>query len=410
MWKEGRGLAWLLLLGAGCGNDDEGGGGRAPPPSPAPPPAQAGPDPFDEAVLATYEIAVDPQDWDAIVDDPYDNTWRRCSVTWQGESFPDVGLRPSGERSRIPGNPKPSLRLEFDEFLPDREFHGLSTLKLDAVIHDRSMMRARLEYPLYAAAGVPAPRYVHARVVVNGDYKGLYGIEERLGREFLRKRFGPPVSQLYEFLREGQGGDVRWSGPDVWRYVPSMWLPKIEELPDEAEAVMNLVDILNNRPADAPGVFDVDRFLGFIAAEVVPGEGDGYLAGEGTDGAENMYLGKDPANGLYVLLPWDRDQGFVREETEVTFRFDRRILTRNLILQNPTNLQRYRTIVRGLVEGPFETTLVQARVDFILDQIRAAALEDPLKPYSNEEFLQQAERIKAYVAARNQALLAQVSP
>ncbi len=407
MRKEARSLAWLvLLLGAGgCGSDDEGGGARSPPPAPSP----AEPDPFDEAVLATYDISVASADWDGIVADPHDNTWRRCTVTWQGEVFPDVALRPSGERSRIPGNPKPSLRLEFDEFLPDREFHGLSTLKLDAVTHDRSMMRARLEYPVFEAAGVPAPRYVHARLIVNGEYKGLYGIEERLGLEFLRKRFGPPVSQLYEFLREGQGGDVRWSGPETWRYVPSMWLPKIEELPDEAEAVRDLVDVLNNDPASAPAVFDVDRFLRFIAAEMVLGEGDGYLAGEGDDGAENMYLSRVGATGLYTLLPWDRDQGFLRDDPGITYRFDRRILTRNLILNHPQNLERYKAILRELLAGPWETSRAQARVDLVFAQIRDAALEDPLKPYSNDDFLRQPDLIKEYLAARNQSFRDQVS-
>jgi spore coat protein CotH len=384
---------WLLgLLLAGCGGDGNG----------------ESRDPFDQRVLTTYELTLAPADWDAMVADPFDNTWRRCTVVWQGETYADVAIRPSGERSRIPGNPKPSLRLEFDEFLPDREFHQYSTLKLDAMTHDPSMMRARLQYPYYEAAGVPAPKYVHCRVVVNGQLKGLYGVEERIGREFLKKRFGRPLNQYYEF-REATA-DLEWWGPDPSNYVPLMWIPDFDDVPPGAESVRDLHDVLNNDPGQASTVFDVNRFLAFMAAEVLQGESDAYLAGPLADDVpQNLFLYKDPATNRYLFLPWDRDQGFLRENTSITFGFERRILTRNLILNVPDALDRYRAVVRKLIDGPCSTAAIQARVDSILAQIEAGAAEDPLKPYSTEEFHQRVQEIRRYVEQRNAAFQAQLS-
>lgn len=383
---------WLLwLLVAGCGDGKE--GAR---------------DPFDDRVLTTYELTLAPADWDAMVADPFDNTWRRCTVGWQGETFADVAVRPSGERSRIPGNPKPSLRLEFDEFIPDREFHQYSTLKLDAVTHDSTMMRARLQYPYYEAAGVPAPKYVHCRLVVNGALKGLYGVEERIGREFLKKRFGRPLNQYYEF-REATA-DLEWWGPDPAAYVPLMWIPDFEDLPGGAEAVRDLHDVLNNNPAQASTLFDVERFIGFIAAEVLQGESDAYLAGPFVDDVpQNLFLYRNPVNNRYLFLPWDRDQGYTRADPGITYGFERRILTRNLLLNSPDALERYRAALRKLLDGPGSTAAIQARIDFILGQIEAAATEDLLKPYSTDEFRASIQRMREYVDRRNRAFQDQLS-
>ena len=382
----------LLLLPSGCG-DESGGSAR---------------DPFDDRVLSTYELTLDPADWNGMVADPFNNAWRRCTLVWQGETFRDVAVRPSGERSRIPGNPKPSLRLEFDEFLPDREFHQYSTLKLDALTHDPSMMRARLQYPYYEAAGIPAPKVVHCRLVVNGVPKGLYGVEERIGREFLKKRFGRPLNQYYEF-REATA-DLEWWGPEPSNYVPLMWIPDFEDVSSGAEGVRDLHDILNNDPGRAASILEVDRFVGFIAAEVLQGETDAYLAGAAVDDVpQNLFLYRNPKTNRYVFLPWDRDQGFSRADSGILYGFDRRILTRNLILGSAGMVDRYRSALRSLLQGAGSTAAIQGRIDVILAQIEAAALEDPLKLYSNEEFLGSVRRIREYVDARNRAFQDQLS-
>jgi spore coat protein CotH len=394
------GLVFLL----GCGDGDEGAPGSSSAPQ-AP-----GADPFDDNVLASYHVTMAQSDWDAIVADPFDNTQRHASVEWQGETYLNVAVEPAGNRSRIAGNPKPSVRIKFDEFVPDREFHHYSSLKFDAMIHDVTMMRARLEYPVYRALGVPSPNYVHCRFYVNGVYKGLYGVEERLKKEFVRKRFGLPVRQLYSWTASDLN-DLVWVGPDpVTKYVPYMWMPEVDELPPDAEGVRDLCDALNNDLARFPSIFDVPSFLRFIAAETLLGEGDEYVADFTGSRSANMRLYRPPTTNKYMLLPWDTDQGFWRQETGITFAFENRLLTRKLILENSANFNEYKQDLKDLLAGPYETFRVHARMEFIRTQIRPAVYEDTLKPFSNADFENAVTWIKAYVTNRNQAFSAQLAP
>src|SRR6185436_11879734 len=175
----------LLLLMWGCKPSSEG--------------ETAEKDPFNENVVTTYEITIDPADWNSMVADPESNVWRRMTLVWEGETFKDVAVHPSGQHSRMPGNPKPSLHLSFEEFVPSRHFHHLPSLKLNSHIDDPALMRERLTYGLARAFGVVAPREVHARVVVNGVYLGLYGAEERVTKKFVKDNFGGEANQVYKF-------------------------------------------------------------------------------------------------------------------------------------------------------------------------------------------------------------------
>ena len=121
-----------------------------------------------------------------------------------------------------------------------------------------------------------------------------------------------------------------------------------------------------------------------------------------------MTLYRAPSTGLFLFIPWDRDQGFYRRETGLTFAFERQHVTRRLILENPAHLERYKQVLRELLADFWSTEKVLARMDAVFAQIQAAAMEDPLKPYSNEEVLDWRDRLKQYVIDRNAAFQAQL--
>jgi spore coat protein CotH len=408
--KRAGALAVLVLL-TSCGSNN----------------AKAPANVFDEQTLATYSISMPSDQWDGLVANPSDNTWRHADLTWQSGgqtvALQDIALHPSGGSSRIPNNPKPNLHLKFNRFHANFNLGGLHSLKLGSMVADPTMIRERFAYDTFRAAGLPTPREVHARVYVNGAYKGLYVAEERVHRHFARRVFGNDLSQLYNWT--AAVNDMTWQGPDPSLYVDKMFLHKFDELPADAQDVRDLIDALNNQPTDQLAQkFDVAQFILFMACDVVTGNIDSYLSGPSTPGgsdfwSNNFYLYKAPATDQYVFIVWDRDAAYWRvPDYPSTFAFDQRVLTKKLLLDNPDNLARFKAAVQGLLLGVHTTDERQSRLDFLAAQVKDAVQEDPYKgaqlpgrsgqPMSAEEWQNEVAALRSYVRLRNDALQAEL--
>ena len=418
------GRAWaavLLAMAWGCGDRKSGNEGVGLYPANY----DSSLDPFDENVLTDYRLEMDPADWDAIVADPFNRTWRRAVLEWRGEVWNDVAVRAAGQRSRIPGNPKPSIRIKFNFFVPHRKFHSrfLTGVKLTSDTNDPSMMRRRLEDGVYRASGLPAPRCVHARLVVNDAYKGLFQVEERLNRGFVEQHFGSQINQMYDFAPDaeafaGHDDDVTWAGSDPGLYVPHLFVPQLRELdpanPDVKvafpENVRDFVQTVNTQPwATIAQSVDIDQFCRFMAAEVVTGEADGYVAFRVTGAppfrSSNFRIYPNPGSGKWIVLAWDREEGYWTTRDSILTGFDQRVLTRNLILADPSTLDHYREILGNLARGAASVASMNQRIDFIVDQVREAAAEDPFKTAgSAENWLSHVQTIRD-VLARQIALV-----
>jgi len=363
------------------------------------------------------------------VADPFNRTWRRAVLEWRGEVWNDVAVRAAGQRSRVPGNPKPSIRIKFNHFIPHRKFHSrfLTGVRLTSDTNDPSMMRRRLEDGVYRATGLPMPRCVHARLYVNDAYKGLFQVEERLNRGFAERHFGSHINQMYDFLPDaeafaGHNDDVTWAGPDPNLYVPHLFAPQLRELdpanPDVKvafpEEVRDFVQTVNTQPwATIAKSVDIESFCRFMAAEVMTGESDAYVAtrvsGTPPFRSSNFRIYPDPRSGKWIVLAWDREEGYWVTRDSILTGFDQRILTRNLILADPSTLDRYRAILGDLVRGPASVASMNQRIDFIVNQVRDAAVEDPFKTAgSAERWAAHVQTIRDVLARQNAMVQSQL--
>ncbi len=407
-----RRFALCFLLLAGCGDHSAGSNGHGLFPANAKP----GLDPFDPNVLSVYQITIDPGDWSAICADPKSDVYRRCTLDWQGEIYYDVAVRGSGQRSAVPGNPKPSLHISFDEFVPGRRFHSrfVNSLKLNSDTNDPSMVRRRIEDGIYRASGLAAPRYAHCRLYVNGAYTGCYGAEERIRKGFLEEHFGDVDHQLYSW--SGHGNDVSWMGSDPSAYDPWMFIPEIDSVTDNPADIRDFVNIVNNFSwADMAARVDVDMFCRFMAAEVATGEGDAYVAIRyNADGTFNSYrtanfMVYEKSNAQYMLLAWDRDQGYWVHRDSIFFGFDGRILTSKIILANSATMSHYKSILSHLAHGASSTDSIQAQINFLVNQLSDAVNEDPYKSAGTyQNWLLHMQGIVSYAQQHNQMILSQV--
>ena len=165
-----------------------------------------------------------PADWQSIVDDSRGDEWRTATFVIDGAVVTQVGVRPAGESSRVPGNPKMSMRVQFDAFRDGMKVGGVDGIKLSGAWDDPFVFRDRLAY-WYLAQRMPTPRETAAVLLVNEENTGAYEIEERWDRDAIKNHFAEPYGALYR-VRGMIGADpFAYKGPDAASYVPLPGIP-----------------------------------------------------------------------------------------------------------------------------------------------------------------------------------------
>ena len=71
-------------------------------------------------------------------------------------------------------------------------------LQFHSMNNDPSQMRERFGYMLFREMGVVAPRAVHAKLYINGEFEGLFILVEQIDKRFLRSRFRDRKGNLYK--------------------------------------------------------------------------------------------------------------------------------------------------------------------------------------------------------------------
>jgi spore coat protein H len=214
----------------------------------------------------------------------------------------DVGVRLKGSNTFRSVDDKASFTINCDRFSPGQRFHGLSKIHLNNSLEDPSYLNEELGSELFRAAGLPAPRVSHALVELNGRRLGLYVLKEGFAEEFLARHFQRADGNLYE-PEAGVAPDV--TGP-MTRNSGSGDTQDLQRL-----AAASVGDPAMRWTALGE-VLDVDRFLTFMAMEVLIGHRDGYCL------ARNNYrIYHDPESSRFVFLPDGMDQLFGRADFPV---------------------------------------------------------------------------------------------
>jgi hypothetical protein len=191
----------------------------------------------------------------------------------------------------------PAFTLNFDKFEAGQKFHGLDKLHLNNSVQDRSLLTEAICSRLFLEAEVPTPRATHARVELNGRDLGLYVLKEGFDRTFLRRHFKNPDGNLYDggFLREITDPLRKSSGTnDVNDWSDLKALVAAAREPNPGRRLERLEKVL-----------DLDRFLTFVALEMMTWHWDGY-----TMKRNNYRVFHDLDSGKMVFLPHGMDQMF----------------------------------------------------------------------------------------------------
>ena len=266
---------------------------------------------FDSAAVRTYFLEFEEADWEKeLTEFRFTDVHVPARLTVDGKVFNDVGVRYRGASSLlfIAEGRKRSLNLSLGLVHKDQRFAGYRTFNLLNSNGDPTMLKGILYYHI-ARQYIPAPQANFAKLVVNGEYWGVYVNTQQEDRDFVKDWWKT-------------AGGTRWKAPgSPWGRAGFNYIGdnpadyrKIYEIhskddPKAWTALINLCKVLTQTPLDqlekelAP-IFDVDGALKFLALESALINDDGYWI-RASD--YNLYLDE---KGKFHIYPHDGNEAF----------------------------------------------------------------------------------------------------
>jgi hypothetical protein len=394
-----RVLFACLVVVAGCGDDHvKMDTITQPPDEPGAPGAPMGPcsDLFAEDVVTSYQVQIDPNEWAAIHDE---------FVNWQARTAAGLPLKPyhaitlqvgaetvpawirlkgnSSWFSAVASNPnvKKQFVIAFDQGAdPDARFHGVQKVELDMPSLDRTFLHVRLAQSFLHDVGVPGLCANSAKLIVNGEYYGLYANLEPTNKDFLKRTFPG----------EHQG--------DLWKKRSDLQTNETDPNRDDSrqKALWSASSV-----GELAALMDIEASLRTWAVEALLPQPDGYWGGN-----SNFYVYDHPTRG-FIWLTDDLDATFefMPPEMHPLYFWLNRTQVRTpgpqyvLLMADDHWRGRFIEVLAQLVEG-WDVAQLQDRVTRWSAQIAEALAGDPNRPGTLERNQEQQGLLHAFLAVR----------
>jgi hypothetical protein len=201
--------------------------------------------------------------------------------------------------------------------------------------------------------------------------------------------------------------------------VPRPFVPETHTSDPQPEAIVDLVKTINvvgdaSFRSALDQRFDVGAFLRHVAVDQFLQDDDGVL---GDYGINNAYLYRQ--GRVFSFLPWDKSNAFTNGAarsiwhniTDVVPERRNRLMWR--LMQDPGLV---RVFLQDLLEcvrladevQPDGRTWLEAEMEREYAQVRTFALADPVKPFTNLQFEDGVEEMRAFARARGAFVAAEV--
>jgi spore coat protein H len=271
---------------------------------------------FDDAELRTYELTLDPGVWAALQANARDEQYAEAELDVAGMHVSRVAVRYKGSLGTLTSCfaddgtrtcSKLSMKLKFDEYLPDQQFQGLKRLVFNSMQWDPSLLHERLAYRVFREMGVAAPRSAHARLVINGEALGVFSLVEDVDGRFTDAHFAGGDGNLYK---------EQWPNSDDVASLTAS-LETNQDVPDHSVLLQFRQALSGASDEQLPGVvaryMDLDSLFAYLAVDRTLTNWDGMTAFycyEDYCENHNYYLYQDEVEPRFTLIPWDLDNTF----------------------------------------------------------------------------------------------------
>jgi hypothetical protein len=349
--------------------------------------AQSWPTVFDPLTLRTFNLTIDPADWDIRFD--LTNEIEVPAQFWADAEAPIlVSVRRKSSRA-LPSEADPikiGLKIDINELVDGQQWHGLVKLSLENA-GDISALREGMAWQLHqfaANAGYYGPEAFPAlanwvRVNINGQYVGVYTNVEQRDTQFLRNR-GVRVSGktwLYEIDDVDtwalESGDPHSPAFLALCYQPFAPAPKGKKAPAGCPIPSDAV-----LESTLDGLIEMDAMLAQGAVDAFADNPDALFSH-----GKNFFFADFDHSGLKRrYYPWDLDAVFRSTSAGIYGQLGRRVDQspyQRILLNHPGLRFRYNSIFSALVApgGPLSPANLHAFLDALQPVLAPALAEDP---------------------------------
>jgi hypothetical protein len=369
---------------------------------------------YDQSALRDYFLDIAPEQLAVIDADPRAEQYVPATLTFEGASYAvqarykgsigafrgcvgDGGFNAMGAKSCT----KLSMKVAFDQVDPEGRFHGLRKLQFHAMVRDPSMLKERLGYSIFREQGLPAPRAVHARLVINGTLSGLYALVEQVDGRFTRSRF-----------TDGGEGNLykeAWPiGMDRIAADDAYLRPRLETNEDQNPSLDKMLRFgqalqaasFEQLPEVLARFTDRDALMRYAATDRTLAHDDGPFhwycgGGLGNCSNHNFFIYEEQRDDRLWVVAWDFDSIFNLDNvvTTIAFSWDDTTLGCGAVVVPPAvqpvvppscdkltlglaSMQpQYLEQVRALLDGPLERERVEAKLAAWEAQIEPVVIE-----------------------------------
>ncbi|HXV42891.1 MAG TPA: CotH kinase family protein, partial [Anaerolineae bacterium] len=310
--------------------------------------------------------------------------------------------------------PKKGLKIKFAK----KQLYQGNTRRIDlsGSYSDKSLIRERLSFDLFAATRVTASKAWHVdftirsqegQLLERGVYTGLEHVDEYFFRN--RQREIGSLFQANGGVINGVfvGATLDPQPPDVLPLLYEKDHPEDDDFGD-LDTFIRAVNSWNAATISQflDQILDVEAYLDWLAVNTLVQANDNYH--------KNYYIHRRPSDSKREVLPWDYDltwgrnwndycDGLCDDLSEGTSIKGSNQMNNQLakrVLSNPTYYERLRTKLTNLLNNEFTEAKLFPKIDAYYNDIRALVYQDPKKWPTNEQFEQERDRLKDWILRR----------
>ncbi len=348
--------------------------------------------------LRTYYISCDPEEFNYIISNPLEDHYIDCVFEYNTRTWRDVRIRIRGESSRY--FRKKSFKVDFSS---EDRFYGRDKLNLVSEYRDPSFSREFLSFDLYHRAGLFASQRWFAKLIVNGEYRGLYLDVENVDEFYLKRVDLNDNSSIYK-------ADLNGTCLTLSENVEELWEKKTNSKTGfyDLNNLIEWIGLVGDEDFynELQKRFNPDDLARTIAVNTLCGNSSTYY--------HNYYLIHDiDQDGIWRMLPWDMDNTWIygnNGRAPDYFRSGHQVKNKiNALLRRCWRDNEFREVVfkhlNGMIDSIFTEDYYTAKTDTIETLILNAIEEDPDFQFSVDDFTSEIRTIPGLARQRGEAIL-----